>query len=110
MNADRFGLGHRLTLVHARTPDGLADLPRPDAVFIGGGANDALLSAVFDAVPVGTRIVANAVTLETEALLTRWSAKKGGTLLRIELAEARPLGSRRGWRSSMPVVQWSVTA
>ncbi|MCB1381669.1 MAG: precorrin-6y C5,15-methyltransferase (decarboxylating) subunit CbiE [Notoacmeibacter sp.] len=109
MNAERFGLGHRLTLVHARAPDGLADLPRPDAVFIGGGANDALLDALFAVVPAGTRIVANAVTLETESLLAHWAGQKGGTLLRIELAEARPLGSKRGWRSAMPVVQWSTT-
>ena len=109
MNGEHFGLGHRLTLVQARAPEGLADLPKPDAVFIGGGASDALFTALFEVVPEGTRIVANAVTLETEALLACWSAEKAGTLLRIELAESRPLGSRRGWRSAMPVVQWSVT-
>jgi precorrin-6Y C5,15-methyltransferase (decarboxylating) len=32
----------------------------------------------------------------------------GGTLLRIELAEAVPLGTRRGWQARYPVVQWSV--
>src|SRR3546814_7605872 len=47
-----------------------------------------------------TRLVANAVTLESEALLARWHADKGGDLLRIELAQAMPLGSRRGWRRS----------
>ena len=109
MNAESFGLGHRLTLIHARAPEGLADLPRPDAVFIGGGASDELLETLFALMPEGTRLVANAVTLETEALLTRWSGLKGGSVLRIELAEARPLGTRRGWRAAMPVVQWSVT-
>ncbi len=109
MNAEAFGLGHRLTLINALAPEGLADLPKPDAVFIGGGASEELLEALFALMPEGTRLVANAVTLETEALLARWSALKGGSLLRIELAEARPLGTKRGWRSAMPVVQWSVT-
>ncbi|MCL4676202.1 MAG: cobalamin biosynthesis bifunctional protein CbiET, partial [Pararhodobacter sp.] len=60
-------------------------------------------------VPAGTRLVAHAVTLESEALLAQWHAARGGSLLRIELAEAQPLGTRRGWKSAYPVVQWSVT-
>ncbi len=108
-NAERFGVDHRLSVIRATAPDGLADLASPDAVFIGGGASDTLLGAVWTLVPKGTRIVVNAVTLETEALLARWSAEKGGMLLRIELAEARPLGTRHGWRAAMPIVQWSIT-
>lgn len=107
-NADRFGLGHRFVLHELRAPEGIADLPRPDAIFVGGGASETVLETVWQAMPENCRLVANAVTLETEALLARWSGAKGGTLLRIELAEAQPLGTRRGWRSSLPVVQWSV--
>jgi len=58
--------------------------------------------------PSGARLVANAVTLETEALLTQWAAEKGGSLLRLELAEAKPLGRLRGWEPARPIVQWSV--
>lgn len=58
--------------------------------------------------PAGTRIVANAVTLESEALLAGWQARVGGSLLRIELAQASALGSRRGWKAAYPVVQWSA--
>ncbi len=108
-NAERFGLGDRFSVTEARAPEGLEGLPRPDAVFIGGGASEALLARLWDILPPGTRLVANAVTLETEALLTRWSGNKGGGLLRIELAEARPLGTRRGWQPARPLVQWSVT-
>lgn len=108
-NAERFGLGDRFSVTEARAPEGLEGLPRPDAVFIGGGAGEALLTRLWDILPPGTRLVANAVTLETEALLTRWSGNKGGGLLRIELAEARPLGTRRGWQPARPLVQWSVT-
>jgi precorrin-6Y C5,15-methyltransferase (decarboxylating) len=58
--------------------------------------------------PPGCRLVANAVTLESEALLGQAQAIHGGSLLRIDLAEAAPLGTRRGWKASYPVVQWSV--
>ncbi|WP_102224953.1 precorrin-6y C5,15-methyltransferase (decarboxylating) subunit CbiE [Acidimangrovimonas sediminis] len=108
-NAQAFGLADRFTVAEARAPEGLEGLPRPDAVFIGGGATDALLARLWDILPAGTRLVANAVTLETEALVADWSGRAGGTLLRIELAEARPLGSRRGWQPARPLVQWSVT-
>jgi precorrin-6Y C5,15-methyltransferase (decarboxylating) len=74
-------------------------------VFIGGG----LSRDVIDALPAGVRLVAHAVTLESEALLAQLQAERGGTLLRIELAEAAPLGRLRGWKAAYPVVQWSVT-
>ena len=107
-NAEAFGVARRLTVTEARAPAGLDRLAPPDAVFVGGGASDALFAALWGRMPAGARLVANAVTLETEALLSHWSAAKGGSLLRIELAEAEPLGSRRGWVAARPVVQWSV--
>ncbi|MCB1342428.1 MAG: precorrin-6Y C5,15-methyltransferase (decarboxylating) subunit CbiT, partial [Pseudooceanicola sp.] len=108
-NAARFGLEHRLTVVEARAPEGLAGLARPDAVFIGGGLSADLLESAWAALPGGARLVANAVTLESEALLAGWHQAKGGDLLRIELAEAAPLGRRRGWKAAYPIVQWSVS-
>lgn len=107
-NAESFGVEHRFSLIESRAPEGLETLPRPDAVFIGGGASAALLERLWALAPVGTRLVANAVTLETEALFTQWAAAKGGALLRLELAEARPLGRLRGWEPARPIVQWSV--
>ncbi len=108
-NAEAFGLSHRLDIRVAPSADALVDLPDPDAVFIGGGASDDLLTALWNCLPNGCRLVANGVTLETEALFARWHDEKGGQLLRIELAEARPLGDMRGWAPARPVVQWSVT-
>jgi precorrin-6Y C5,15-methyltransferase (decarboxylating) len=106
-NADRLGMD-RLVLVRGRAPEALAGLPAPDAVFIGGGLSAALLATLWQVLPPGCRLVANAVTLESEALLTLAQADHGGSLLRIELAEAAPLGARRGWKAFYPVVQWSV--
>ena len=107
-NAAALGVD-RLDIVEGDAPAVLADRPPPDAVFVGGGLGEALLDRLFADLPAGTRLVANAVTLESEALLAGWHARRGGQLLRIELAEAVPLGSRRGWRASYPLVQWSVT-
>ncbi|MFN3644433.1 MAG: precorrin-6y C5,15-methyltransferase (decarboxylating) subunit CbiE [Gemmobacter sp.] len=108
-NAEAFGVDHRLTAIAGRAPEAIAALPAPAAVFLGGGASEAVLAAVWDALPTGGRLVANAVTLETEALLSRWQGARGGRLLRLDLAEAAPLGRLTGWVPQRPVVQWSVT-
>jgi precorrin-6Y C5,15-methyltransferase (decarboxylating) len=107
-NAARFGLD-RLRVVEGSAPAALADLPLPQAVFIGGGLSADLLADLETRLAPGTRLVAHAVTLESEALLIAAAERRGGDLLRIELAEAAPLGSRRGWTPARPVVQWRVT-
>jgi precorrin-6Y C5,15-methyltransferase (decarboxylating) len=108
-NVESFGLAHRHRLTEARAPEGLDSLPPPDAVFIGGGANETLLSRLWTLVPAGTRLVINAVTIETEALVLDWSARHGGKLLKIDLSEPSAIGTRRGWRAALPILQWSVT-
>ncbi len=109
LNAEDFGMSHRLSVVEGESSRMLKDQPVPDAVFVGGGGTTALFEQVIRLLPPGTRLVANGVTLETEALLGHLHAAHGGTLLRIELAQAEPLGRMRGWQSTRPVVQWSVT-
>lgn len=111
-NIARFGLQDRIALVQADVSNGILPAAltstQPDAVFVGGGADEALLSALFGCLPPGTRLVLNAVTLETESLALHLHAKKGGSLVKIDLAHAAPLGQMRGWSPSRPVVQWSV--
>lgn len=102
-NIDAFGLQDRMQVVHGRAPDVLADLPGPDAIFVGGGAD----AALFAALPMA-RITANAVTLETEALLSTLHAERGGSLTRISIEEAAPLGRMRGWTPLRPVTQWNL--
>lgn len=98
-----------LRVVTGRAPDALAGLPAPDAVFVGGGVTGpGVIEACWAALPVGGRLVANAVTLESEAVLTRWQANVGGTLTRIEVSRAAPVGGFTGWRPMMPVTQWEV--
>lgn len=108
-NVETFGLSHRHSLHEGRAPEGLSSLAAPDGVFIGGGASDALLTTLWELIPPGTRLVMNAVTLETEALVLDWSARHGGHLLRIELSEPAAIGRKRGWKAALPILQWSVT-
>lgn len=105
-NAEHFGVAHRLTALHAMAQERMESLPAPDAVFIGGGGDAALHAALWPLMPQGCRIVANGVTLETEAVLADLHHRHGGQLLRLDLAEATPLGRFRDWRAARPVVQW----
>jgi precorrin-6Y C5,15-methyltransferase (decarboxylating) len=108
-NAAAFGVPG-LDVVEGRAPQCLAGLPQPDAVFVGGGAAEAgLLDAVTAALPPGGRLVANAVTLETEAVLLARHAAQGGELVRIVLSRADSIGEKTGWRPAMPVTQWVWT-
>jgi precorrin-6Y C5,15-methyltransferase (decarboxylating) len=108
-NAENLGAPH-IEIVTGRAPVAFTNLPRPQAIFVGGGAsNVTLLDAAYAALPPGGRLVVNAVTLETEAELIRRYTARGGELLRIEIARANPLGSYQTWRPALPVTQWSVT-
>ncbi|MEO0386524.1 MAG: cobalamin biosynthesis bifunctional protein CbiET, partial [Pseudomonadota bacterium] len=100
----------RLDIRDARAPDGLTDLPRPDAVFIGGGLSEATLAASRAALRPNGRLVANAVTLESEALLLAAHAQHGGRLGRLSVARAAPVGPYHGWRDLMTVTQWVFVA
>jgi len=108
-NAARLGVPD-LSVVVGSAPAALADLPTPDAVFIGGGGSDpAVFEACWAALRPGGRLVANAVTLQTEAALVDRCALFGGELVRLEVSHAVPLGRFTGWRAQHPVTQWAVT-
>lgn len=106
-NAAKLG-ADRLRVITGNVPEALTDQPKPQAVFIGGGLSTELLEWLEAHLDPGTRLVANAVTLETEALLLHAHGRLGGDLIRLELSRSEPLGPRRGWKASYPIVQWSV--
>jgi len=98
-----------LKLIEGSAPNALQGLPKPDAIFIGGGGTDPdVINAAWQALPEGGRLVANAVTIETQADLMRRYATIGGTLSKIEVSRADPVGPFHGWRASMPVIQWVI--
>ena len=99
-----------LEIVEGAAPEALATLPTPDAVFVGGGASDAgVLDAAARALRAGGRLVASAVTLETEPLLIARHAALGGELIRIAISRAEPLGGMSALRPALPVTQWIWT-
>lgn len=99
-----------LQIVEGSAPEVLSGLEAPHAIFIGGGGSDAgVLDSAIEALRTGGRIVANAVTLELEALLLARFSELGGALNRIALSRADAVGSLTGWRPAMPITQWSWT-
>ena len=98
-----------LEIVQGRAPEALAGLTRPDAVFIGGGMmDDGVFDAAWSALKSGGRLVANAVSLETETRLAGYFQHFGGDLVRLQVARADRVGATSGWRPAMPVTQWRV--
>ena len=95
------------TIVTGDIDSVLSDLKPPDAVFIGGGARSpGVVDHVWASLPAGGRLVVNAVTLETEAVVLSEYVRKGGTLTRIAIDRADPVGGLTGWRPAMPVLHW----
>ncbi|WP_116110641.1 precorrin-6y C5,15-methyltransferase (decarboxylating) subunit CbiE [Amycolatopsis ruanii] len=103
-NADRLGVPE-LRVVTGAAPEVLADLPAPDAVFVGGGL--ASLDACLAALRPGGRLVAHAVTLESEQVLASAYRRHDGELIRIAVEHAAPLGGFTGWTPARTVTQWS---
>jgi precorrin-6Y C5,15-methyltransferase (decarboxylating) len=97
----------RLKLIDGTAPAALAGLPAPDAVFIGGGISAETIDACVEALKPHGRLVAHAVTLESEADLRDAFSRRGGELQRISVETAEPVGPYHGWRPSMPVTQWA---
>jgi precorrin-6Y C5,15-methyltransferase (decarboxylating) len=96
--------------VHPEAPGAFGSAPAPGVIFVGGGlTHPGLLEACFERLPVGGRLVANAVTAESEAVLTQWYSRHGGQLSRYQHYAGEPVGRFTGWRPAMPVTQWAVT-
>ncbi|KID30987.1 precorrin-6Y C5,15-methyltransferase (decarboxylating) [Prauserella sp. Am3] len=107
-NAGNLGVPH-VRVVTGRAPEALADLDRPDAVFVGGGvAGEGVLTTCWHALRPGGRLVAHGVTLEAERVLAEQYASLGGELTRISVERAAPLGGLTGWTPARAVTQWSV--
>ena len=104
-----------LQIISGSAPEVLADLPAPDAVFIGGGLSSGnLLQTCWNALKPGGRLVANAVTLEGEQKLLQWqnenAGKSGasGDLTRLSISRAEKIGKFQGWKEMRSVIQLAV--
>jgi precorrin-6Y C5,15-methyltransferase (decarboxylating) len=105
-NASALGVPS-LDIRNARAPDDLTSLPPPEAVFIGGGLSEQTIDAAMRALKPGGRLVAHAVTLESEAILLAAYARHRGELVRLTASHAEPIGGFSGWRPLMPITQFS---
>ncbi|WP_320533693.1 precorrin-6y C5,15-methyltransferase (decarboxylating) subunit CbiE [Robbsia andropogonis] len=108
-NRDRFGVPG-LRVIPGSAPEALEGLPQPDAIFIGGGVTaPGVLPRCWRALRPGGRLVANAVTLQSESLLVDWHARHGGELIRLTVSHAAPLGGFDVWRGALPLTIWAYT-
>jgi precorrin-6Y C5,15-methyltransferase (decarboxylating) len=107
-NALHLGV-EKINIIQGKAPDALEGLHQPDSVFIGGGLTGKnTFETCWDALRVGGRLVANAVTVESEMKLFELYEKHGGDLSRITVQQAEPVGRFKGWKPFMPVTQWMV--
>ena len=107
-NRDALGVPG-LQLIRGSAPQALQGLERPDAIFIGGGVTrEGVLEACWTALKPGGRLIANAVTLQSEMTLTGWRELHGGELTRIHIAQAQPLGDFDTWRQALPITLLDV--
>ena len=98
----------KLELIEGDAPACLAGLDAPDAIFIGGGLSAEVFDVAWDALKPLGRLVANAVTLESEQVLIGLHRMHGGELVKLSVNRADPVGPYRGWKPLMPVTQWSL--
>jgi precorrin-6Y C5,15-methyltransferase (decarboxylating) len=107
-NRDALGVPG-LQLIRGSAPQALVGLERPDAVFIGGGVTrEGVLDTCWAALKPGGRLIANAVTLQSEMTLMAWREQHGGELTRIHIAQAQPLGDFDTWRQALPITLLDV--
>lgn len=105
-NAAHFGVSID---VRGEAPQAFDGAERPSAIFLGGGPTQpGLLDACLDQLGIGGRLVANAVTAESEAILLQAYSKHGGELRRFQHYQGEPLGGFTGWRPQLPITQWLV--
>ena len=108
INADQLGTP-RLHIIPKAAPEAYADLPRPHAVFIGGGISvHGTFEGAWDALQSGGIMVANVVTIEGEMHLYDLQEKYGGELVRMEVSTLTKVGPHRALKPRMAVTQWRV--
>jgi precorrin-6B C5,15-methyltransferase / cobalt-precorrin-6B C5,C15-methyltransferase len=107
-NANDLGVPN-LQIQPGTAPTALANLPTPDAIFIGGGLTaEGVFDACWAALPSGGRLVVNGVTIESEGLILNQRAILGGELIRISVERTYAIGRFLGWKALSPILQWQV--
>ena len=106
-NAAELTLPGQFEVVEGSVDDVVGTLPRPDAVFIGGGATDALVDTCRAALPGGGRLVVHAVTVEGEVLIASLLGRLGGQAVRVAVESGDRIGTQHGWKPARTITAWS---
>lgn len=109
-NAERLTPEGAFTLVLGDAMGALAELPDPDAVFVGGGATMDLLTVAMQRLKPAGRFVVHGITLEAEILCSQAHSTWGGQVTRVQVENLEPLGSLLGWKPLRTLTQWSFSA
>ncbi|MCK7641380.1 precorrin-6y C5,15-methyltransferase (decarboxylating) subunit CbiE [Corynebacterium sp. P6145] len=108
-NARNLGVEHLEVLGDAPGSFGKADTD-PDVIFIGGGLTAlGLAEAAWSRLKSGGRLVANAVTVESERELWQLRDRFGGRITRIQIDSETSIGGFTALRPALPVTQWRAT-
>lgn len=103
-NAENLGVSSQLTLIESNAIDAIELLEAPDAIFIGGGFTaTSLFEKCWQKLKKSGRIVVNAVTLESEAMMMGLARQYNGKLIKIEISNAQKLGNFHTWRQALPI-------
>ncbi|AZA11412.1 precorrin-6y C5,15-methyltransferase (decarboxylating) subunit CbiE [Corynebacterium gerontici] len=107
-NAHRFGVSDRLVVVGA-APGAFDQAPQASVVFVGGGlTQEGMWPQLWAELPAGVRVVANAVTVESLAMLIDLQQRHGGELATFQVSSQHPVGSFHAFKPALPVTQWTV--
>jgi precorrin-6Y C5,15-methyltransferase (decarboxylating) len=102
-----------VTVVAGRAPDALADLPDPDAVFVGGskGSMAAIVDVALARLRPRGRLVVNAITLDNAAEVYQALRGRGLTpeVTLVQVSRAAPLASYLRYEALNPIQIFTVT-
>jgi precorrin-6Y C5,15-methyltransferase (decarboxylating) len=94
-------------IIPGEAPDVFAQLPDPDAVFVGGsgGRLQPILAGAEERLRPGGRLVVNCITLDSLTLAWQWLRGRDldPEVTSIQLARSRPLGSLHSLEPEGPV-------
>ncbi len=114
-NRVRFGVVDNLQVVHGRAPACLAELPAPDAVFIGGSDGElvALLALCWARLAPGGVLVASAVMESTRARLLAFADSldlpdDAVETLQVAISQGRKLAGQWAYQPKLPVALLSL--
>jgi precorrin-6Y C5,15-methyltransferase (decarboxylating) len=111
-NVRTFGADN-VRVIAGRAPEALAELPDPDAVFIGGskGSMAEIIEVALARMRDGGRLVANAITLDNvnEAYAALRASGRQPEVIMLNVSRAEPLARYMRWEAQNPIHIFAVT-